>query len=221
MKNNDHDDRQDENECLSPELAAFELQLKSLKPVAVKMATGNGMAAGNVVSVANGVTGSSRRTIRSLRYAPFPAAIMFPVAIVLATALTLLVALTLYWQMQTPDHGNVPCIVDNNDPQPSGDPLDNVQEKTPDPTPAYASVQRPNGVSPDVFHSSLTSGLTMRKQLAMLLDEIQPQGTVAMEPKRPDYPVMIIPVRQDAPPLSPEAKQAFQRRLQRIDFEMM
>jgi len=219
MKINDHDDRQEDNECLSPELAAFELQLKSLKPVAVRLelpGISQKMAAGNVVSAANEVTGSSHRTIRSLRYAPFPAAIMFPVAIVLATALTLLIALTLYWQMQTPDQGNEQYIVENNDPQPPGDPLHDVQEHTTDPTSAYASVQRQNGVSPDVFRG----GLTMRKQLAMLLDEMQPTSTVAMEPKRPDYPVMIIPVRQDAPPLSPEAKQAFQRRLQRIDFEI-
>jgi hypothetical protein len=66
----------------------------------------------------------------------------------------------------------------------------------------------------------LSGGLTMRTQLAMLLDEIQPTPTVTVEPKRPDWPVMVIQVGQNTQPLSPEAKQAFQRRLQRIDFEI-
>jgi hypothetical protein len=47
---------------------------------------------------------------------------------------------------------------------------------------------------------------------------MQPNVTVTATPKQPDYPVMVITVNENTRPLSPEAKQAFQRRLQsRLD----
>ena len=200
MNNNDPFEMPDD-EILSPELAAFEAQLRSLKPIAVEM------AAGNAVSVANGVTGKSgvySRSIRSLRFAPFPAAILFPVAILV---LALATVLTLYWPGRVNNPSNAPQYIPGNSHQ-------IAEIKTPEPT--HIEDQQLTNSPTVTFHG----GLTMRKQLVMLLDEMQPQGITSIEPKQPDYPVMVIPVCQDTRPLSPEAKQAFQQRLQGHDPEM-
>ena len=70
-------------------------------------------------------------------------------------------------------------------------------------------------------HSKIfRGGVTMREQLVLLLAEMQPQVDVVIEPKQPDYPVMVIPVGHATRPLSPEAKQAFQRRLHGVDYEI-
>ena len=188
MKNNDHDDRQEDHECLPPELAAFELQLKSLKPVAPRR-----------------MLRRSRRdrpaSIPSLRYASF--------RLLLVVAGMLLIALTWFGLMRLSGDGLSQPVVPGNEYQIAENTMPASTTTETQAMPIEIPIGRPAAVS--------GGGLSMRKQLAMLLDEMQPTSTVAMEPKRPDYPVMIIPVRQDAPPLSPEAKQAFQQRLQRID----
>ena len=205
MSNNDPFEMPDD-ETLSPELAAFEKQLKSLKPVAFEMAAGNAVSAANGVTgmrVTTALTGHSVRSLRDL--SSFPAAVLFPATIV---TLVIVTALLLFWS----GRGHLP----NNPPQyipGNGHQIAEIQT----PEPMHFDVQPlPTVIKTPVFRGDLT----MRKQLAMLLDEMQPQGIAAIEPKQPDYPVMVIPVCQDARPLSPEAKQALQRRLHGGDYEM-
>jgi len=191
-----HDD-----DTLPPELAAFESQLKSLKPVTLQPVTLRWSRDKRAIRLA-----TRRPTlITSLRYAPF--------RLLLVVAVSLLIALTLFWLMRRANDANPPQVVPGNGHQ--------IAENSP-PEPTIAELPpQPLDTRPVVYSGgTVGGGLSMRKQLALLLDEMQPQVALALESKRPDYPVMIIPVRHDAPPLSPEAKQAFQRRLQRIDFEI-
>ena len=177
------------SEILSPELAAFEMQLKSLKPVAVEMAAGN---------VSDRFKTHSLRRTGHLR-----SRLLLRWTLIGGLAATLLlIALTLFG----PDRvNNPPQYIPGNSHQ--------IAEIN---TPESTHIED-QPLSTDTLTVTFRGGLTMRKQLAMLLDEMQPQGIDAIQPKQPDYPVMVIPVCQNARPLSPEAKQAFRQRLQRID----
>ena len=186
MSDNDPFEMPDD-ETLSPELAAFESQLRSLKPHVAQPTLRRSRCAAAEEAC-------DRPTLRRTLIG----------GLIIAAALSLLMALTLFGPGRVNNPDTPPQVIPGNGHQ-------IAEIKTPEPT--HLEDQPPANTPTVAFHG----GLTMRKQLVMLLDEMQPQGIAAIEPKQPDYPVMVIPVCQNTQPLSPEAKQAFQRRLQRIE----
>ncbi len=186
MKNNPPDSQDDETfdaERLSPELAAFESRLRSLKPVAAKLEPPR----------------PKRRKRRILLLAG---------GLTVAAALSLLIALTLFAPRL--DHGPAPApeiqrhfVSDDKIPHRATDHA--IAEHKPDTEETQSNEMRPG---------AYREPLTMRRQLAMMLREMRPETDAVIEPKRPDYPVMVITVGQETRPLSPEAKQAFRRRMQ-------
>ena len=225
MNNNGPLDLHDD-EKLPPELADFESRLKSLKPVAMtafenarnsrEIRTRNRSREHSECSER-----SDRKTrlllrFRSLCYALFSAASL---VLALAMALSLLIVLTLF---RLENDNILPNVNSDNGQHVAENPMPDVP--MPEAAPEVASVVALNHQQPDTHSTSraFRGGVTMREQLAMLLEELQPPVAVTVEPKQPDYPVMVIPVGQNTQPLSPEAKQAFQRRLQsRFDTNVM
>lgn len=56
--------------------------------------------------------------------------------------------------------------------------------------------------------------LNVRQQTALMLEEMRlDEVSTPVPPRKSDYPVMVITVGQNTRPMSPEAKQALQRRL--------
>ena len=177
---------------LPPELADFESQLKSLKPVAPR----------RVAMQFPTISWHDRSANRGQA----PALMRRTLLCGLIVAVSLLIAVTWFGLMRLPgssnSSGNPSPIIPHN----SHEIAENTGTK-----PTITEPQPRPVVTPSAVFRGEPS---MRKQLAMLLDEMQPQVAVAIEPKQPDYPVMVIPVGGAVRPLSPEAKQAFQRRLQ-------
>ena len=209
MNNND--------EQLPPELAAFEARLKTLRPVAFENARNSSPERKRRVKIRWGIHRDSNPALT------LGAGIL---VLSLATAVSLMVAVLLFrpGNNDNPPHGD------------SGDRRHVAVNTLPEPPPEITPVMVSNQEQPGTHSASNTNintttnttahsktfrgGVTMREQLAMLLAEMQPQVDAVIEPKQPDYPVMVIPVGHATRPLSPEAKQAFQRRLHGLDFEI-
>lgn len=186
-----------ENERLSEELQRFEAELRSLKPVRPDV-------------VAFDVVGQTRpRQQRRNRK------VLLATGSVIAALTTLAASILLAWiALRSPvEHTSEPV-----GPLPNG----YIVEKQPEMRHETLPEKTPGETTPDRMSKNRLAAifpghgrsLNVREQTALLIEEMQLNESAATVPARkPDYPVVVITVKTDSRPMSPEAKQAFQRRL--------